>query len=65
MTSNGWSVIRFDSYQIREKMEAYCLPTIMTNVNKLGGIEFDDESMERFKKQNPELIYPTYFEEFE
>jgi len=65
LTSNGWSVIRFDSYQIREKMGTYCLPTIMTNINKLGGIDFDKTSMERFEKQNPELSYPTYFEEFE
>jgi very-short-patch-repair endonuclease len=65
LTSNGWSVIRFDSYQIREKMEAYCLPTIMTNINKLGGIDFDITEMERFKKQNPDLKYPSYFEEYE
>jgi len=65
LTSNGWNVIRFDSQQIHEKMEAYCLPTIMTNINKLGGIEFDNESMERFKKQYPDLSYPTYFEEYE
>ncbi len=65
LTSNGWSVIRFDSNQIRERMEAYCLPTIMTNINKLGGIEFDKTAMQRFKKQNPGLSYPTYFEEYE
>jgi very-short-patch-repair endonuclease len=64
LTSNGWNVIRFDSQQIHEKMEAYCLPTIMTNINKLGGIEFDEEAMDRFKKQNPGLSYPTYFEEY-
>lgn len=65
LTSNGWSVIRFDSYQIKEKMETYCLPTIMTNINKLGGIEFDQLAMKRFKKQNPDLSYPTYFEQYE
>jgi very-short-patch-repair endonuclease len=65
LTSNGWNVIRFDSQQIHEKMEVYCLPTIMTNINKLGGIEFDEEVMKRFKKQNPDLSYPTYFEEYE
>ena len=37
----------------------------MENFNKLGGIDFDITSMERFKKHNPEVIYPTYFEEFE
>lgn len=65
LTTNGWNVIRFDSQQIHEKMEAYCLPTIMTSINKLGGIEFDEEAMKRFKKQNPGLNYPSYFEEFE
>jgi len=65
LTSNGWNVIRFDSQQIHEKMEAYCLPTIMTNINKLGGIEFDETAMERFKKQNSDLSYLTYFEEYE
>lgn len=65
LTSNGWNVIRFDSNQIHEKMEVYCLPTIMTNINKLGGIEFDDSSMKRFLKHNPDQVYPNYFEEFE
>jgi very-short-patch-repair endonuclease len=65
LTSSGWSVIRFDSHQIHEKMETYCLPTIMTNINKLGGIDFDKTKMGRFKKQNPGLNYPTYFGEYE
>ncbi len=65
LTSNGWNVIRFDSSQIHEKMETYCLPTIMTNINKLGGIDFDKAAMKRFKKLNPDLNYPSYFEEYE
>jgi len=58
-------VIRFDSHQIREKMELHCLPTLMTNINKLGGIDFDKTSMERIKKHNPELTFLAYFEEYE
>ncbi len=65
LTSNGWNVIRFDSQQIHEKMEVYCLPTIMTNINNLGGIEFEEETHQRFIKQNTGLSYPTYFEEYE
>jgi len=65
LTSNGWSVIRFDSIQIREKMETYCIPTIKVNINKLGGIDFDETAMKRFLRQNPGANYPTYFEEFE
>lgn len=65
LASKGYYVIRFNSNHIREKMETYCLPTVMTNINKLGGIDFDKTAIERFKKQNPDLSYPTYFEEFE
>ncbi len=65
LTSGGWSVIRFDSSQVHERMETYCIPTIKVYINKLGGIDFDEVSMERFLKQNPGAKYPTYFEEFE
>lgn len=65
LSSNGWNVIRFDTQQIREKMESYCIPTIKVSINMLGGIDFDSDSMEKFMKTNPGTIYPTYFEEFE
>lgn len=65
LTSNGWSVIRFDSQQVHEKMETYCIPTIKVSINKLGGIDPDESAMERFLKQNPGAAYPTYFEDFE
>jgi hypothetical protein len=35
----GWKVLRFNTHQIMEKMEEYCLPTIVENVGKLGGVE--------------------------
>jgi len=65
LSSNGWNIIRFNSQQIREKIESYCVPLIKTNINKLGGIEIDKEMTERFLKINPGAHYPTYFEEFE
>ena len=34
----GWKVFRFNSHQVREEMAHYCLPTIVENVNKLGGL---------------------------
>jgi very-short-patch-repair endonuclease len=34
-----WRLLRFNTLQIREKMTKYCLPTIMENINKLGGLE--------------------------
>jgi very-short-patch-repair endonuclease len=35
----GWKVLRFSSCQIQEQLFDYCLPTIVDNINNLGGIE--------------------------
>jgi len=34
----NWKLLRFNTVQIREQMEGYCLPTITENINKLGGL---------------------------
>ena len=33
----GWKLLRFNTFHIREQMEEYCLPTVVENINKLGG----------------------------
>ena len=35
----GWRVLRFNTYRIREEADSYCLPTIVENVNRLGGLD--------------------------
>ena len=35
----GWSLLRFSTRHIREKLEAYCLPTVVKEINNLGGID--------------------------
>ncbi len=35
----GWRVLRFNTAQIREQMEQYCLPTVIENINRLKGLE--------------------------
>ena len=35
----GWRVLRFNTFQIREEMDEYCVPTVVENVNRLGGLE--------------------------
>ncbi len=35
----GWHLLRFNTKQILEEMTEYCIPTIIQNVNKLGGLE--------------------------
>ena len=39
MGTDGWTVLRFNSKQIAEEMETYCLPAIVENINKLGGVD--------------------------
>ena len=34
----GWRVLRFNTHHIREEMDEYCVPTIVDNVNGLGGL---------------------------
>lgn len=35
----GWKLLRFNTLCIREKMAEYCLPTIVENINRLGGLD--------------------------
>jgi very-short-patch-repair endonuclease len=35
----GWRVLRFNTRQIQEELAEYCLPTIVENINRLGGLE--------------------------
>jgi very-short-patch-repair endonuclease len=41
LETSGWKLLRFNSYQLREQMDDYCLPTIVKNLKGLGG---SDES---------------------
>ena len=35
----GWKILRFNDHQICEETETYCLPTVVENINKLGGVD--------------------------
>ncbi|MGC8713858.1 MAG: endonuclease domain-containing protein [Leptodesmis sp.] len=35
----GWRTLRFSTQDVREQMQAYCLPMIVENINRLGGLE--------------------------
>lgn len=35
----GWLVLRFSTTQIRERMADYCVPAILDNINRLGGLD--------------------------
>jgi len=35
----GWAVLRFNTHHIQEEMGEYCVPTVVKNINRLGGLE--------------------------
>jgi very-short-patch-repair endonuclease len=35
----AWKLLRFNSLQLHEQMHEYCLPTIVENINHLGGLD--------------------------
>lgn len=39
LKTEGWKVLRFGTHQIQEETVEYCLPIIVENINKLGGLE--------------------------
>jgi len=55
LETSGWKLLRFNTAQIREEMEEYCLPTIVENVNNLGGIENGHFIPRRVSTDEPSL----------
>jgi len=39
LETTGWRTLRFNTQQIHEQLQEYCLPTVVENINKLGGPE--------------------------
>lgn len=35
----GWKLLRFNTRQINEQLADYCLPTVVENINNLGGVD--------------------------
>ncbi len=35
----GWKLLRFNTKHLNEQLAEYCLPTVVENVNKLGGVD--------------------------
>lgn len=42
LKTEGWRVLRFNSQQVREQMTDYCVPTVVENINRLGGLNYDN-----------------------
>jgi very-short-patch-repair endonuclease len=38
LRTTGWSVLRFNTLQVSEQLSKYCMPTIIENINRFGGL---------------------------
>ena len=38
LETSGWSLLRFNGYQLHEEMTKYCVPTIVEKIRRLGGL---------------------------
>lgn len=50
----GWSVLRFNGKQIREQVAEYCIPAVMTTMNRLGGLSTEGLIPRRFDPDHPD-----------
>jgi very-short-patch-repair endonuclease len=41
LETGGWKLLRFNTCQLHEQMSDYCLPTIVENIQRVGGIADD------------------------
>lgn len=47
LQNKGWYGLRFNTQQIQEQMQEYCLPTILEAINRLGGLKQEKRIMPR------------------
>lgn len=39
LKTEGWRVLRFNTRQVQEEMADYCLPVVVENIHRLGGLD--------------------------
>lgn len=58
----GWRILRFTTKQIRDEIDVYTLPTIVTNINRLGGLD-EGKAIPRHIGFGDEPYQPSLFDE--
>jgi len=65
LKTDGWRVLRFNSNQILEEMEQYCLPTVVENINNFGGIETGNVMPKMIEGDSTKGFQRSLFDEFD
>ena len=54
MNALGWHVLHFNTQQVREQMEDYCVPKVMRMINREGGLSNDGLIPRTFNADDPD-----------
>ena len=54
LAGGGWSILRFNGQQIREGAAQYCVPAVLTTINRLGGLATEGLITRKFDPDNPD-----------
>ena len=54
LETTGWRVLRFGTHELQERMADYCLPTIVDNVNRLGGVDEGRHTLRKITLDAPD-----------
>jgi len=54
LTGLGWSVLRFNGHQVRDTSREYCVPAVMTTINRLGGLTTEGIIPRTYDPDHPE-----------
>ncbi len=65
VASLGWNILRFTSNQIFEKMQSYCIPHIIKQINNLEGIHIDEYFSKRFEEFSEDSDYQYNFFDYD
>jgi len=41
LKTEGWRILRFNTQQVHEQMADYCIPIVVKNINRLGGLKHE------------------------
>jgi len=61
LVMKGWSILRFGTAEIKEQLDDFCLPKIVSQVNSLGGLDDKGLISGRIDLHDNDAVQPTLF----
>lgn len=62
LKTEGWRVLRFNTLQVKESASEYCVPTIVKNINRLGGLKEGESAQQKINLKEPGFVQLNLFD---